>query len=51
MLSGNPQDMAAQLLSTNPQFAEFMRNNQGKTPEQVAQENGIDFNVVKRFLR
>ena len=25
--------------------------NKGKTPEQIAQENGIDFSVIKQFLK
>lgn len=35
---------------TNSDFAEFVRQNQGKTPEQVARENGIDFEAIKRAI-
>lgn len=45
-MGGNPQAMAVQLMKNNPQLArqfdEFMRTNQGKTPDQVLQERGID---------
>lgn len=30
------------MMRNNPQFAQFMEANKGKTPQQVAQENGID---------
>lgn len=46
LMGGNPQAMAVQLMKSNPQLArqfdEFMRTNQGKTPDQVLQERGID---------
>jgi hypothetical protein len=50
MMNGDPQTMYQSLMQSNPQFAEFVRSNQGKTPEQIAQENGIDYGVVKRFM-
>ena len=50
MMNGNPQAMYQSLMQGNPQFAEFVRSNQGKTPEQIAQENGIDYGIVKRFM-
>ena len=42
--------MAQQMLRVNPQFAKFVRDNAGKSPEQVAQENGIDFGQVMQFF-
>lgn len=50
MMNGNPQAMYQSLMQGNPQFAEFVRSNQGKTPEQIARENGIDYGIVKRFM-
>ena len=37
-------------MRTNPQFAEFVRKNQGKTPEQIATEYGIDYGIVRKFM-
>ena len=50
MAGGNPQAAYEQLMRNNPKFAEFVRANQGKTPEQIASENGIDYSVVRRFM-
>lgn len=46
--SGNPQQMAQQMMMNNPQFRQFMEQNKGKTPQQVAQENGID---LSQFMK
>lgn len=52
MLKGhNPQQLAQTFAQRNPQFAEFVRQNQGKTPEQIAFENGIDMNMVRELMR
>ena len=40
--SGNPELIAQQMMQSNPQFRQFMERNKGKSPEQVAKENGID---------
>lgn len=39
---GNPEQIAQQMMQSNPRFKQFMEQNKGKTPEQVAKENGID---------
>jgi hypothetical protein len=42
----------AQLMAQrNPQFAAFLQQNQGKTVEQIAAENGIDMSFVRELLR
>lgn len=46
--SGNPQQMAENLLRQNPQFRQFMEENKGKDPMQVAREHGLD---LSRFMR
>ena len=52
MLRGqNPQQVALQMAQRNPQFAAFMQQNQGKTVEQIAAENGIDMGFVWELLR
>ena len=49
--SGNPQQIAQNLRQQNPQFKAFMDANQGKTPEQVAKEHGIDFNQIMGMMK
>lgn len=44
--SGNPDQIAQQMMRSNPQFRQFVEANKGKTPEQVAKENGIDLNQI-----
>lgn len=51
MMGGDPQAFAIQMMKNNPQFAAFVRDNQGKTPEQIAQEHGIDYNVIRQFMK
>lgn len=43
--NGNPEMIAMQMMQSNPRFAAFMQQNQGKTPEQVAKENGLDLGM------
>lgn len=38
------------LMKTNPQFAKFVEDNKGKTPEQIAKENNIDMSIVRRLM-
>ena len=52
MLRGqDPQKVALQMAQRNPQFAAFLQQNQGKTPDQIAAENGIDMNFVRELIR
>lgn len=52
MLRGqNSQQVAQAFAQRNPQFAEFVRQNQGKTPEQIAADYGIDMNMVRELMR
>lgn len=52
MLSGkNPDDMYNQLMKNNPQFRHFVEANANKTPQQIASENGIDFNTIEQFMK
>ena len=52
MLKGqNPQQVAQLMAQRNPQFAAFLQQNQGKTPEQIAAENGIDMGFVRELMR
>lgn len=47
---GDPQGLFDQMMRDNPQFRQFVDDNRGKTPEQIARDNGIDFAEVMRLL-
>lgn len=49
--SGNPEQMAANLMQNNPQFKAFVESNKGKTPEQVAQEHGVNLSEIMGQFR
>ena len=52
MMNGQNPDTAMKLFAQkNPQFAQFLRDNQGKSPQQIAQDYGIDWNMVQGFLK
>ena len=52
MIRGQDPRQVAQLMAQrNPQFAEFLRQNQGKSPEQIAADYGIDMNLVRELMR
>ena len=51
MMPSNPRQVFDNLMRTNPQFAQFVRENKGKTPEQALREHGLDFNRFKGMLR
>lgn len=42
-----PDAVFSALMSSNPMFRQFIEQNQGKSPEQIARENGIDFSALK----
>lgn len=51
MMSGQNQDAVMKLFAQrNPQFAQFVKDNQGKSPEQIAKDYGLEWNVIKQFL-
>ena len=52
MMSGqNPDTVMKLFAQKNPQFAQFLRDNQGKSPQQIAQDYGLDWNMVQGFLK
>lgn len=52
MMNGqNPDTVMNLFAQKNPQFAQFLRDNQGKSPQQIAQDYGIDWNIVQNFLK
>ena len=52
MMNGqNPDTVMRMFAQKNPQFAQFLRDNQGKSPQQIAQDYGLDWNMVQGFLK
>ena len=52
MVNGqNPDTVMKLFAQKNPQFAKFLRDNQGKSPQQIAQDYGLDWNMVQGFLK
>lgn len=49
--SGNPELIAQQMMQSNPRFKQFMEQNKGKSPEQVAREHGLDIEQVKQLMK
>lgn len=49
--SGNPEQIAMNLMQRNPQFRSFVEMNRGKSPEQVARENGVDLGQLMQSLK
>ena len=52
MMNGQNPDTVMKLFSQkNPQFAQFLRDNQGKSPQQIAQKYGLDWGMIQSFLK
>lgn len=52
MMSGRSPEAFAQILANkDPRFAQFLRENKGKTPKQIAQENGLNFEQIAQFMK
>lgn len=49
--NGNPEQIAQSLMQQNPQFRAFVQANQGKSPEQVAREHGVDLGQIMGHLK
>ena len=47
----NPDTVMKLFAQKNPQFAQFLRDNQGKSPQQIAQDYGLDWGMVQGFLK
>ena len=51
ILSGkNPSELYQNMLQTNPQFRQFVNDNEGKSIEDIALEYDIDLNLLKNFM-
>lgn len=42
--------MFEQMMQSDPRFARFVHESRGKTPRQIAEEHGIDWDSVSRYL-
>lgn len=52
MMNGqNPDTVMKMFAQKNPQFAQFLQDNHGKSPQQIAQDYGLDWNIVQGFLK
>ena len=49
--SQNPDQLLQMFAQKNPQFAQFLRVNQGKSPQQIAADYGIDMSLVQEILK
>ena len=52
LLNGQaPEVIYNRMMQSNPAFANFVRQNAGKSPEQLAQEYGVDLQTLQNLLR
>ena len=52
MMNGqNPDTVMKMFAQKNPQLAQFLQDNQGKSPQQIAQDYGLDWGMVHGFLK
>lgn len=47
----SPEQLMQSMMKSNPQFAQFVEQNRGKSPEQIAKENGIDLSAVMQAFK
>ena len=50
MLQGDTSALVSSLAQSNPQFAQFMAQNQGKTPQEAFKAYGYDFQQVMNII-
>lgn len=39
------------LIQNNPEFQKFVKDNEGKSIEQIAKENNIPMDVLNKYIR
>ena len=49
--NGDPQEIASNLIKTNPEFAKFYEANKDKSVEQLLRDNGVNLDTIMRFLK
>jgi hypothetical protein len=50
MLQGDTSALVSSLAQSNPAFAQFVAQNQGKTPQEAFSAYGYDFGEVSRLI-
>lgn len=50
ILQGDTSAMVSSLAQSNPQFAQFVAQNRGKTPQEAFKAYGYDFNQVLNLI-
>ena len=50
IMQGNPRAVIGELQRSNPDFARFMAENSGKTPQQFLAERGMDLGQILGLL-
>lgn len=51
MKGQDPTALMNYMMANNPKFRNFVEQNRGKTPEQIAIENGIDINSLRNLMK
>lgn len=47
----NPDTVIRLFAQKNPKFAQFLRDNQGKSPQQIAQDYGLDWGMIQGLIK
>lgn len=47
----NSQDVMQMMIKNDPRFSQFVSDNKGLSPEQIAQKYGINFEQVKQMMK
>lgn len=48
---GNPQQIFNNMMNGNPRFAQFVRDNQGMSPNQIAQKYGVNIGAINNLMK
>lgn len=51
LMKGDPNMLFNKMMQSNPQFAQFVDENKGKSPEQIANHYGINLAQIGQYLR
>lgn len=51
MRAAGPEQVMEKMMQSNPQFAQFVEQNRGKSPEQIAREHGVDLGAVMQAFK
>ena len=51
MSGGKPNQLYQELMNSNEQFRNFVNENQGKSPEEIARAYGVDINPILGMIK